>query len=225
MDTPGLFSHGDDASAGVVCRGEVDVAHFSERVSNGVVDGALADLATLDVGDGDTQGKGDGGGREHLVAVGDEQEEVGAQISEQVGKAEHGDADGLGHSDVGVGAEKAFDAPGDGEAVMFDLLHGRTEGRGEMRAHGDELEVDCRMRGQVVQRPIEMAVIGAGAGDYGNLALHHHDSSVLNWWRLVFYNDQRKCHIFLVDATRICPPRKRGLSKSAESIDALPFLS
>ena len=137
------------------------MAHLGERVSDGVVDRAFADLATLDVGDGDAQGKGDGCGREHFIAVGDEQEEVGAQIAEQVGEAEHGDADGLGHSDIGVGAEKAFDAPGDGEPVPLDLLHGGPEGRGEMRAHGDELEVDCRVRGQVVERPIEMAVIGA----------------------------------------------------------------
>ena len=49
-------------------------------------------------------------GREHLVAVGDEQQQIGTPGGEGVGKAENGHADGLGHAGVGVGAEQALDA-------------------------------------------------------------------------------------------------------------------
>ena len=88
MDTPGLFSHRDDASAGIVRRSEMNVTHLGDRVPNGVVDGAFADLAAFNVGDGDAQSKCDGGGSEHFVAVGDEQEQVGAQATKQVGETE-----------------------------------------------------------------------------------------------------------------------------------------
>src|SRR5271157_245137 len=52
MDSPRLFAHRNDAVASVVGRGEVDVTHLGERVSYGVVDGAFADFASLDVRDG-----------------------------------------------------------------------------------------------------------------------------------------------------------------------------
>jgi hypothetical protein len=64
------------------------VGELGEGVADGVVDGALADFAALDVGDGDAQGEGDGGGREHLVAVGDEQQQVGPPGAERIGEAE-----------------------------------------------------------------------------------------------------------------------------------------
>ena len=173
VDAPGLFAHGDDAGAGVGGGGEVDVAHFGERVADGVVDGAFADLAAFDVGDGNAQGEGDGGGGEHLVAVGDEEEQVGAEGAQRVGEGEDGDADAFGHADVGVGAEEGFDAGGDGESVFFDFADGGAEFGGEVRGHDDEVEIDGRVFGEELERPVEMAVVGAGGGDDGDAARGH----------------------------------------------------
>ena len=77
VDAPGFFAHGDDAAAGGFSRREVDVGELGDRVADLVVDGALADFAAFDVGDGDAQGERDAGGGHHLVAIGDEEHEVG----------------------------------------------------------------------------------------------------------------------------------------------------
>jgi len=71
-----------------------------------------------------SQGECDRGRREHLIAVGDQQQNVRAPGGERVGQAEDGEADGFGHPGVGVGAEQALDAGLDGEAVALDLLDG-----------------------------------------------------------------------------------------------------
>ncbi len=85
VDTPGFFAHGDDAAAGGFSRREVDVSELGEGVADLVVDGALADFATFDVGDGNSQSERDAGGCHHLVAIGDEEHEVGTPGSERVG--------------------------------------------------------------------------------------------------------------------------------------------
>ena len=87
--------------------------------------------------EGNAQRSGHRGGRQHFVAVGDEEQQVGAHLTEAIGQAQHGDADGLGHADVGVGTEQAFDAGGYGEAVLLDLRGGVAEFRREVRAERD----------------------------------------------------------------------------------------
>ena len=144
VDAPRFFAHGDDAAARGFSGGEVDVGQLGEGVAHVVVDGALADFAAFDVGDGDAQGERDGCGRQHLVAVGDEQQQVGTPGGERVGQAEDGDADGLGHAGVGVGAEQALDARLDGKAVALDFVDGRAELRREMRAEGEDAQIDRR---------------------------------------------------------------------------------
>ena len=113
---------------------EMDVGQRGESVANVVVDGALADFTTLDVSDGNAQGESDGCRREHLIAVGDQQQHIGTPGGEGVSQAEDGDADGLGHAGIGVGAEQALDARLDGKAVALDLVDGRAKIRREMRA-------------------------------------------------------------------------------------------
>ena len=76
--------------------------HLGERVAHLVVDGALRNFASFDVGDGNTQRKRNRSGREHLIAVGNEQQKIWPPCGKRVGQAENGDADGLGHARVGV---------------------------------------------------------------------------------------------------------------------------
>ena len=47
--SPALLAHGQYASLRVFRRCEVNVAELRQRVAHSVVDGSLADLATLDV--------------------------------------------------------------------------------------------------------------------------------------------------------------------------------
>ena len=56
MNAPGFFAHGDDAAARRFSRREVDVSELGEGVAYLVVDGALADFAAFNVGDGNAQG-------------------------------------------------------------------------------------------------------------------------------------------------------------------------
>ena len=54
MDAPRFFTHADDTFTGMLRAGEVQVSHFGDGVTNGVVDGALTDFTAFDVGDGNT---------------------------------------------------------------------------------------------------------------------------------------------------------------------------
>jgi hypothetical protein len=172
MDAPGLFAHGNDARFCIFRGSEMDVAHFCERVANGVVDGAFADFAALDVGDGNAKGQGNACGSQHFVAIGNEKEQVRANLRQRIGQRKSGQADGFGHADIGIGTKQAFEAGGDGDLVAFDFANGLAELRREVRGQNDEFQVDLGVSKKVFQGPVEMAVIGARGSDYGDGALH-----------------------------------------------------
>ncbi len=113
------------------------------------------------MGDGDAECECGGRGCEHLIAVGDEQQNVWPPIGERIGKTENRNADGLCHACVGVGVEKAFDAGLDGESIVLDCGYGAAEMRRKMGAEDEDSKLDFRTAGQFTQRPVEMAVVGA----------------------------------------------------------------
>ena len=82
-------------------------------------------------------------GRQHLVAVGDQQQQVGPPRGQCVGQAEDREPDRLGHPRVGVGAEQALDPCLDRKAVAFDLVNGCPELRRQMRAQGEYAQIDA----------------------------------------------------------------------------------
>ena len=61
---------------------------------------------------------------------------------------------------------------GYGKAVLLDLRHRAAEFRREMRPHRDEFQIQLGVRGQLTQRPVEVAIVRAGAGYYGDLSFH-----------------------------------------------------
>ena len=95
MDPPRLLAHGDHARARSLCRSEVNVAHFRERISHHIVDCPLADLTTLYVRDRNTKREGDRSRREHLVPVGNQQQQVRPHLPQQIGQGKHGHAQRL----------------------------------------------------------------------------------------------------------------------------------
>ena len=128
----------------------------------------------------------DGRGQ-HLVAVGDEQQQIGPPRGERVGQAQNGQADGLGHAGVGVGAEQALDARLHGKTVALDFGNRVAELRRQMRAEREDAQLDFWTRCQLAQRPVEMAIVGARGGDDAdaasrdgrNLYAHAHTRGVL----------------------------------------------
>ena len=170
MHAPRLFAHGDHALPRCFRRGEVDVRQLGESVAHRVVDGALADLAAFDVGDGDAQSERRRGRGQHLVAIGDEQKQIGPPRGEGIGQAKNGQADRLGHTGVGVGVEQALDARLDGKAVALDFLERVAELGREMGPESEDAEFDFRVSCQLAQGPVEMAVVGARGGDDADAA-------------------------------------------------------
>src|ERR1039458_4774321 len=100
-----------------------------------------------------------------------EQQQVWTPGSERVSQAEDGDADGLGHAGVGVGAEQALDARLYRKSVAFDFSDGAAEFRRQMRAQREEAELHVRVAGEFVQRPVKVAIVGARGGDDADAAL------------------------------------------------------
>ncbi len=104
MHAPRLFSHSNDPLARCLCRRKVDVRHLCQCISYGVVDGAMADFADFNVRGGDAECKRNGGWRQHLITVCDQQQQIGTHDSQLVCQAQRGQTNGLCHSNVGVGA-------------------------------------------------------------------------------------------------------------------------
>ena len=146
MHAPLLFAHGDDAGARRLGGCEMHVAQLGERVADRVVNGAFADFAAFDVRDGDAQRQRDGRRRQHLVAVGDEEQQIGTHLAQAVGEPERRHADGFRHADVGVRTEQAFDARVDGKAGLLDFAAVLAEFRRQMRTDRDDRQVDLRVR-------------------------------------------------------------------------------
>ena len=80
----------------------MNVSKFGEGIAHLVVDGALAHFTAFDMGDGNAQRESSGGGRQHFVAVGDQEQQIGPPGRECIGESENGEADGLGHAGVSV---------------------------------------------------------------------------------------------------------------------------
>jgi hypothetical protein len=83
VDAPLLLAHGHHARPRQFRGSKVDVAQFGERVADGVVDGAFADLPAFDVRHWNAQRRGHRRGRQHLVAVRNEQQQVGTHPARQ----------------------------------------------------------------------------------------------------------------------------------------------
>ena len=121
------------------------MAELGEGVADGIVNRAFAHLAAFDVGDWYAKSEGYGCGRQHFITVRNEKQQIGAHLAEAVGQAERRKAESFRHADVGVGAEEAFEAGVDVEAVFLDFGNGVAELGGEVGSERDELEVQLRI--------------------------------------------------------------------------------
>ena len=80
----------------------MDVGELRDRVSDLVIDCALADLPTFNVSDGNTQGDCNAGRRQHFVAIRDQQQDVWSPGRKRICKGQDRDTDCLRHSGIGI---------------------------------------------------------------------------------------------------------------------------
>ena len=150
----------------------MDVRHLRDRVAHRLVEGAFGGVAAGDVGERDVVHQARLGGREDLEAVAEDEDDLGPQLLERVGHADHAEADRLGDSGRRVARHQHVDPAVDREAVLLDLVDGVAELVREVHAGDDELELERRVGAQVVQHPVQQAVFGAAAGDDADAASH-----------------------------------------------------
>jgi len=172
MDVGGIFSHLNNALGMEFGAGEVDMAHFCERVAVDVVDCASGFFAAVDVSNRDEMGSGSGTGGEHFVSVTEQDEEVGFKRFVGLGKVFYAfrgcDVNGM----CIVLILCNFDGCGDGVAVGADLIDGVPESGAEMGGSDNELELEFLGFDDFVKDGLEESVVAASDGDDGDFALH-----------------------------------------------------
>jgi hypothetical protein len=99
-------------------------------------------VRSINMRDGDAQCERNGCRSGHFVTVRNQQEQVGAHLTEKVAETERGKTNGLGHARVSVGTQQKFNAAVNFEAVLLDFLNGVAEFGGEMRAEGKDTQVN-----------------------------------------------------------------------------------
>jgi rhodanese-related sulfurtransferase len=100
---------------------------------------------------------------QQLIAVRDQQEQVGTHLPQGIGKAQCGHADSLRHPHVRIGTQKALDARINSESILFNLLHSVPKFRRQVRSDHDDAQIDFRVRGEVAPRPVEVGIVSAGS--------------------------------------------------------------
>src|ERR1700730_1977958 len=103
VHTPRFLAHGNHPPASGMCRSEVDVAHVCSSVSSSAIDSPLANFASLDMRNRNSQSECNGSRCQHFVTVGDQQEKVGTHLAKQVGETKRCDSNGFGHTNVTIG--------------------------------------------------------------------------------------------------------------------------
>ena len=93
------------------------MAHLGERIANSIVNRSFADLAALDVGDRNPQRERHRRRRQHLVTVGNQQQNVRPHRAQAIGKTKGSDSNRFGHAHIRVRTEQAFDSAVDLETV------------------------------------------------------------------------------------------------------------
>ena len=122
MHPPLLLAHRNHPCPRPLGRSEMNMAHLGERIADSIVDRAFADLAALDMRHRNTQRQRHRSRRQHLIPVGDQQQNIRTHRPQQIGKTQRRNADGLRHPYIGIRTKQALDPAIDSKAVFLDLL-------------------------------------------------------------------------------------------------------
>jgi hypothetical protein len=164
----GVFAHPDDAFRRARGRDQVHVGELRHGMAHLLVDRS-GDLAALHVRERDVHvGSGDRGGQ-RLVAVGDGNHDVGAQVVQHRGQLQDAEAGGLGHRRGILALEHDEDLGVDAEAVALHVADGAAVAIEQRRRGDDELQLQRGMRLDRGERGFDPAVAGPGGDDDANL--------------------------------------------------------
>ena len=117
--------------AAVAVAGKCSQAILRDGVAHGVVGGSLGELAAVQVGDRDAGEQGRAGGGQGLVAVAQQDEQVGPLGVERRGDAVERGGHGARDAELRVVVERQRHARGDAMAVALDLVRRSSPKRGE----------------------------------------------------------------------------------------------
>ncbi len=169
QDRVGPLAHAHQIVGRPLRAGEMKVSELADRVPRAFVDRA-GDLAPLDVHDAAVHvGRGDGRGQ-GLVAIADQQHDVGLQPLKLAGEFHDAKADALGHR----GGRRAFqldvDFAVDAETVLPDHIDRLLEALQHHRAGGDHLQLQFGPCGDGLHHRLQPPVVGPVDQDDANFA-------------------------------------------------------
>ena len=162
----GPFAHANDVFRRAPGAGKMEVRELRDGVTRAFVDGA-GDFTALDVRDADVHVGGGQRGGQRLVAITDDQHNVGLEPLKFAGELNHAEADGLGHRGRRGAFQFNVNLAVHREAILAHDIHRLVEAFQHHGAGGDHLQLDGRMILEGAHDRLEPAVIRA---------IHQHDT-------------------------------------------------
>ena len=122
---------------------KMEMRKLCDRMARAFVDRS-GNLATLYVRDTDVHIRGGDGGRQRLVSIADDQNQIGFEPLELAGKLHDPKADRFCHGGRGGAFQFDVDLAVHGEAVLFHNLHRLLKAFQDHRSGGKNLELKLR---------------------------------------------------------------------------------
>ena len=166
-----VFAKLNHTAAALLGLGEVQVAHLGDRVANAVVVGTLAHRSAGNVRNGNTENQRSTCHGKHLVAVAENDKQVGTQSLKRIGKATHT----LAHRHhsvvwrVGIGRHKH--AIVDVQPVALDFAVSGTISLAEVHIGGNNLQLHIIATVESLGYTAEQPPVGTSSG--GNTNFSH----------------------------------------------------
>src|ERR1035438_4263194 len=168
MNAPRLFPQANNAAPCGFCGSKMHVGHLRQGVAHLVIDSSLAHLAAFDMSQGNAQRQCGRSRGQHLIAIGNQQQQIRPPRSERIRQAQNRETNRLRHARVRVRTEQTLDPRLDRKSIALDLVDRRPKFRRKVRPKRKNAQLDLRMRLKLAQRPVQMAIVGAGSGDHPN---------------------------------------------------------
>src|SRR6266480_487192 len=154
------FTHSQQVIRGPFGARKMEVRELGDRVSGAFIN-RTGNFTPLNMSDADVHICRRDGGGERLVAVADQQHNLGFEALELAGKFDHAEADRLCH--CGRRGTFQFDVnlPVNWETVRSDDLHRLVKAFQHHGAGSQDLELQVRMCGNRLHHGLEAAIVGA----------------------------------------------------------------
>ena len=166
------FAHANDIFRRTLGARKMEVREFRDGVTRAFIDGA-GDFTALDMRDAHVHVGGGQRGRQRLVSITDDENDVGLEPLEFAGELNHAEADRLGHGRGRGAFEFDVDLAIHGKAILAHDVDRLVEALKHHRAGGDHLQFDGRMFQERAHDRFEPAVIRTIHQHYTDFAFLH----------------------------------------------------